>query len=221
MLKALLAFFLYILSVNLYGQVVSVSTYQPLSLFQWQDNYIMVVVENTSCANIVVKADKGKLITNNNCRYIYSISDTSVYEVKLSVGIRQAKNVKWVEEKFYRIRPYSTPWVRLGFKTEGTVSKSLLLKNPAITVPVTNNGQPREDPKIHAVTSYSIRVSRMDSVIYQEQHIPGSALSAGILEVLKSRITSNDSIIVTDVLLKLYEKESRKGNDIRLKLLNQ
>ncbi len=203
-----------------FAQTVSISSTSPLVLYQWMENPVTIVLENTACSNIVVKTSGGK-ISGTGCNYIFTTTDTGVHAAEIVIGVKQGPKVKWVKVVSCRVKPFPTPPVRLAWRTTGPVPKVLLLSMPGLEIPDYSFGLEATEasPRIQKIIQFSVQLLRNGNVIYTRNGVQGNILPEDLTNFIKNEVRENDEIVVNDVTMLLYEKEYRKyEGEIRLRI---
>ena len=204
------------------SQALSISSEYPFKIYQWIKNPMTIVLENHSCEELIVKSNVGQ-ISGSNCNYVYILEDTSVNSVRISVGVMKRKNINWVKEIDFPVKPIPTPRVFISI-SEGrpTISKSELLVVPKILIPDYHYGEGVGGDRKQRVVGYSIKITRNDSIIHEVINVTGNDLLNETIDFIKTKVQNNDLLIVDDILILLYGKERRKieGN-LKVRIISE
>jgi len=80
---------------NSFSQTVVISTMKVFSFYQWVDNPFQAIIENNSCKNVIIKADKGIINVDSNCNYIYKTADNNFFYDTIHVGIKKHSKLNY------------------------------------------------------------------------------------------------------------------------------
>jgi hypothetical protein len=194
------------------GQKVSISSTYSLVLYEWVENPLLIVVENNDCKNIVVKASAGKL-TGSNGEYVFVLADTGFSRIVFSVGIKKGNKTRWIQKVFCRVKKLPTPPVTVSHQTDGDITKELLLAIPQLFVPHYFGWEATYAPNIQRVTSYSIKISRNDSTLFEQRDVPGDTLTQEMEDFIRYQCKAKDVLVFSDIQILLYKKERRRAEN--------
>jgi hypothetical protein len=188
-------------------QTVALSMTQTRVLYQWVDNPLKVVVENTPCQNVIVKAKNG-YIKGKGCEYIYTTNDT-VFRDLIRVGVKRAGKIKWISDESYIVKKYPDPTVFIGAHVSGdSIFKNELRAQIGLTVPIFDFVCHMPSWR-QVVTGYSIAIVRENRTIFSET-VNSNLLTETFKEFIGRDVAKNDLVIVDNIVVLLYEKEIRK-----------
>ncbi len=210
MLKTFLTILVCIVSTKGFSQTVSISPVKTRVLYQWLDNPLQVVVENSSCKNLIVKAQKGK-IKGKECEYIYTTNDT-VFRDVIKVGILKNGKVKWISEQDFIVKKLYDPDVAIGswIGKNDTVYKSALMAQVGLNLPLYDFGICSfTDNRRQVVTDYNVKVFRNSKVIFSEI-VASNLLTEKFKSFISTQSLKNDTIVFENITGLLYQKEIRK-----------
>lgn len=236
----ILIIFTFIFSINSVAQKVFVSPVQTKILYEWIDNELEIMIENYSCKNIVAKVDKGKLI-GKGCNYIYQSNGYGIREIKIIVGIKSAKGIKWFDSFSIRVKPLPEPWLTFGFiGNENSVNKTQLLYFLSnFKFPISFSGEIAGTNKNMKIDSFHLKIIRNDTIIYSEVHNLNdstklhkrfsdedtsaflySDFTINAHNFIYNNCKKGDKIIFENLYALLYKKERRKLENFILIISN-
>ena len=97
-----------------------------------------------------------------------------------------------------------------GYRNRSSISKSALLAQRGITVPIADGWHMVQISDKQRITGYSVKISRSDSIIFQLKGIKGFEFSSELLDFIKSSAHPGDEIIFFDIDSIIFESEERK-----------
>lgn len=214
MQKCALIFLVFIIWTKGFSQSVSISPIKTRVFYQWIDNPLQVVVENTPCNSLVVKAEKGKL-EGKECDYIYIANDTVLTDV-IKVGIKKGGKIKWISEQDFLVKKLPNPSIIIGnwIGKEDTANKNALLVQTKLTLPFYDFGFcsfTNEDRQ--TVTSYTVTIYRNTKVIFSEV-VTSNLLTEKFKNFINYQSLANDKIVFDNIVSLLYQKEIRRLDQI-------
>lgn len=208
-MKRLFTLLLTLCSFNNYGQTVVITSFCRPELFQWIENPLSIVVENTSCNNIVVKVSEGRII-QNGCQFTFTIEEDPIDDIKLFIGVKKKGTVNWIEQRTYKIKPAPLPSVRLISTYGDEISKSQLEFGLTLFVPDFTFGLEAVESKMYKVDTFSISVIRNDSTIFTKTNIPGNEVPLEVIEFIRKNGQNEDLLVFSNFRLSLYRKKRLK-----------
>ena len=192
-----------------YSQTVAVSATKSNVLYQWLENPLQIVVENTSCKNIIVKAEKGQ-VTGSSCNYIYIVSnDTTRYDY-IKVGIKTKGKIKWLSNDRYFVRKLPDPIVNISSSYFGKqkIPKNILLAAYGLRIPVSEGFCSSDNHKQQYLRSYEVKVMRKDSTLFSA-NVDGNIFPQKLIEFIETKSVNGDTVVFNNFIAVLYEKEIR------------
>ncbi len=203
-----------ILTIQLYSQTAAVMPDQMNVFYKGCFNPITVVLENCSCKDIVVKTSVGE-ISGKGCHYNIWGFDSASHIDKVYVGILKNDVVYWIDSLYFRLKivPDPIPYLyglNYGLKG-GMIDKELLCDADGIL------------PKIDGfetsfmITSYSVEISRKDSVMFKSDII-GGRFTPLLIEFIMGYCSSNDDVKFYNIMARGKDGLHRKLNEMRFKL---
>ena len=216
----IVAFVNLVFVMDLFGQVVSISSPNQRIVYQWLENPLEIVIENHSCKEIVVKADHGE-ISGRDCNFIYTIKDIEIENVRISAGLKSKGKIEWIEEIEFNVKPIPTPKVQVGLSSDDKINKQLLINSPFLLILSSPFGfELIENPKKERVVEYSIQILRNDSIVFESLNNLGREFSDETKQFINEKCLNNDILIVSNVSILLYDSEKRKLEDnLKVKIL--
>jgi hypothetical protein len=194
------------------GQKVSISSTYPLNLYEWVENPLLIVAENNDCKNIVAKVSAGKL-TGKNGNYIFVLADTGISQVNITVGIKKGRTIKWIQEIRCRVRKLPTPAVNVAFRNGVGIPKAVLLNIPQVVVPYDFGFEMIYAPHIQKAISFSLKISRNDSTLFEQRNVPGDTLTQEMQDFIRYQCKAKDVLFFSDIKILLYKKELRNAEN--------
>lgn len=203
----LIILFTFGLTQKLNSQTATVSVDNLNVFYKGCYNPITVVVENCSCKDIVIKASAGE-ISGEGCHYTIGMFDTTSKIDTINVGILKNGIVNWIGTFYYRLKIVPDPTLYIGGKKGGMIDKELLCNAGGII------------PKIDGfetsfmIISYSVEISRKDSVMFKLEQINGGRFTPDLIEFTKEYCSSNDEVKFYNIIVKGKDGLRRKLNEM-------
>jgi hypothetical protein len=195
------------------SQHILTTRIENTALVQWEENRLKIVVEGHSCRDIVVTATRGEIKMNaDDCEIVYSATDTSIHRTTIRIGIKRKSSVGWLKEMDLPVLsiPDPTPMVG-GYPSGSSISRAVFLTQSGISVPVANGWHQVQIKSKQYITTYSVKISRKDSVIFSCTNVEGFLFPPELIEFAKSSI-QDDEIIFFDMDTLIYGQERRHLN---------
>lgn len=196
------------LTPKLNSQTATVTPDKLNVFYKGVDNPITVVVENCPCKKVVIKAYTGR-ISGKGCHYNFMSTDSGVSNVIIYVGVLKRKGVKWIDEIDYRMRLVPDPTPSIYGNEGGWIDKEQLLNARGI-IPKNDF-----DSFTYSVVSYSVEISRNDSVLFTSKNIIGPRFESDLIEFIKENVTANDEILFYNIIVQGKDWQKRKTNEMR------
>lgn len=197
---------------KLFPQTATVTPDNFNVFYKGVDNPITVVVENCPCKDVVVKPSVG-YIYGKGCHYYYKTrSDTTSTEVKIYVGELKGNDTNWIETIDYRLHLVPDPTPYIGNLEGGWIAKDLLCISGGIT--------PRHSfgDFSYTVTSYSIKISRNDSVLFKFENYVGPKFENDFIKFIKENCISNDDLVFYNIIAMGKDGLHRKLTEMRFRM---
>jgi hypothetical protein len=208
--------FLFSLSISIHGfsQAFALATTKEKVFYQWVENPFQVVVENVACKNLVIAAEKGKLV-GSNCDYTYTACD-SVFEDIIKIGIKKRGKIKWLLNQTVRVNSLPTPDITLGaYQGNGdSLSKFNLAYAYKLNIFIYDFdffSYLEEDRQV--VNNYTVTVFRGNEEIFKET-IDTNLLSESYTKFMMDSVQENDKVIIDNIGIVLYRKEKRQIDQV-------
>jgi hypothetical protein len=199
------------LTQKLNSQTATVTPNKLNVFYKGVDNPITVVVENCPCKKVVIKTYTGQ-ISGKGCHYNFMSTDSGVSNVKIYVGVLKRKGVKWIDEIDYRMKLVPDPTPTINDNEGGWIDKEQLLNAGGI-IPKNDFGS-----FTYLVMSYSVEISRNDSVLFTSKNNMGSHFENDLIEFIKENATSNDELLFYNIIVRGKDGQKRKTNEMRFKI---
>lgn len=209
------------LTQKLYSQTATVTPDKMNVFYRGVDNPITVVVENCLCKDIVVKTSLGE-VYGEGCHYIYRTLDTATSpgvkstttsrQVKIYVGVFKDSVLNWIDTIDYRLHLVPDPTPSIGRLEGGSIDKELLCKSAGIIA------EGCFDSFTYHVVSYSLEISRKDSVIYKYENIGGIRFDNDLIKFIQESCISNDDLIFYNIIVMGKDGLYRKTNEMNFKI---
>jgi len=211
MIRILLLFTVFIYNGEAISQHILTTRIENTTLVQWAENRIKILIEGHMCHEIVVSTTKGRIQMNSdNCEIIYTAPDTGIHRTTIKIGIKGSKGVNWLEEIDLPVLRFPDPIPMIGgYPSGSSISKSSFLHQSSINVPVEDGWHHIQDKSKQRITSYSVKISRQDSIIFNLTNIIGFRLPQDLIEFSRSSIRQDDVIIFYDIETLIYSHEKR------------
>lgn len=212
MIRAILLFAFSIYCNILISQHVSITQFDKIKLFQWQENHLKILVEGHWCTEIVVTATTGHIsLDTANCELIYTAADTSIHSTTIKIGIVQGKSIHWVEELTMPVFESPDPiLLLLGHSTGDTITKTEFLIENGIKVSSYALGwEMMQMDHRQKITHYSVKITRKDSIVFSLEHIDGYYFPQELINFVNSSILKYDEIEFYDMDALIYNQELR------------
>jgi len=210
-MKIFLAILLFLNVIQLQSQTIAITEEKLNVFYKGLDNPITVVVENCSCENIRVKASVGE-ISGAGCHYSYHICDALASTVIIYVGVTKKGVVNWIDTIMYRLKNADEPLLSISGLTDDVIDKEQLCNSCAINA--TNNNS-----KIFFwVESYSIEISRNNSVLWTSENISGSKFQKNFIDYLRDICGPGDEIRLYNIYVTGKDCIHREFKEMKFKL---
>lgn len=216
MIRILLLLTAFTFSSKLFPQHLLITRLENTSLVQWAENRLTVIIEGYKCKDIVVTATNGHVQLNPaDCEIIYRAPDTAIHHTVIKIGVKSGRSIHWLREMDLPVLKFPDPVPSVGGLSPGsTITKAVFVAQQGITVPVTDGWHLVQSDSQQTITSYSIRITRKDSVLYLRNDMKGNRFPGDMFDFIKSFSTTGDEITFFDIDTLLYNKERRRLKDI-------
>lgn len=196
-------------SIQLSAQKVAVTSKMTNFLYQWVDNPLRIVVENTPCNYIVVKAEQGH-ISGNNCDFIYTVSNDSIRYDYIKVGVKTKGDIKWISNDKYFVRKLPDPIAMFANRTNGdTLARNLIRAQFGLSLPYFDFVCGFNNENIQKITSYRVTIKRDNKIVFIED-VNSNLFTEHFKQFIEEKSMKNDSILFDNLKALLYEKEKRE-----------
>jgi hypothetical protein len=91
----------------LQAQFSTINTAKTRVLYQWIKNELEIVVANTPCENIIVKAKYGT-VKGEDFNHTYFVSNDSTRIDHISIGVKRKGKVKWLRKEAVPVKNCQT-----------------------------------------------------------------------------------------------------------------
>ncbi|MFM9945010.1 MAG: hypothetical protein ACKVQB_07220 [Bacteroidia bacterium] len=231
-MKNLVFILIIFISGNSFSQKTIISTTKTNVFYQWLENPLQISVENHSCEELIAKVDKG-ILKGSKCEYIYVTDSSNITKVKVTIGVRTKKKVKWIDSIDIRVKSLPDPEPLIGsFSIDDTIPKAALLANMRIWLPMMDSWELYGNCFKQDIISFTIRVLRNDSTIFRERHynpkglcntknfqvfdsiedfyIVDSQFSREAYSYFVNESKQGDRVIIENIVALLYRQEERQ-----------
>ncbi len=185
-LRIILTSFVFLLTIQLHSQTVSVSPLKLNLFYRGVDNPVTVVMENYSCKDIKVKASVGEFF-GEGCHYNYKICDSLASKVDIYVGITKKGVVHWIDTIVYRIKSFDDPVIVIPGLKDGMIDHEKLYN--AYFISVQNNSE-----VVYWILSYSVEILRNNTTLWTSENISGNLFQDNFTNFVRDICGPGDEI---------------------------
>jgi hypothetical protein len=169
------------------------------------------MVEGYKCSDIVMKASQGTIEMDNvyKCIAIYIAPDSNIHSTTIQIGVKTKKGIKWIEEKSLDVLRYPDPVTMVGGHFSGdTVLKVIIASSGGVSLPVLNDIHLAGNYHKQKVTSYALKITRNDSILFEIPRIEGNEFPEAYKDFVHN-ISAGDLITIFNIEVLIFEKERR------------
>lgn len=176
-----LLFIAVLFSLNATAQKVAVSLPAMNVVYIGLDNEVRIAVEGEKNANIIKELSGGELIEKDGKTYI-RVKNRE--EIKLRIGIKKRKKIKWVDSMVFRVRKILSPMPQLGTLQDGSLETIGAIRANASRIFMSlGEGFAVEGLKC---TVQSFRIAVADSTGLESVRVKGSILNSNALKLINN-----------------------------------
>lgn len=182
---------LLLFSENIFSQAM-VSSPAGQKLYMGLDNVMTIMIHNHPCKEINVEVDRGELVNNGDCRFIYRPDSLGIVTFRVSTN----KNKKNVFP--FQFRTYNLPEldVRFGNNNGGDIEKKFFLKENKFNYWIADGIIICDVPT--KIESFMLLILRDTSIVYLEK-IPSDSLTQSAKENI-SNSKNGDKILFLSII---------------------
>jgi len=195
--------------LNLLSQSTSVEIGYPHA-YPGLENHMKIVVENTSCEQLLVKADRG-IVRLGKYPCEFKLISNQVGEEYLTISKIELNDTIQIERRRIIIKKWPKQPAEFGRIQNGTMSRSEFLVNQEVIARISGFDMSGK----HKVKSYGINLLRNGKIIFELKNTGGKIEAKNLMKL--KNIEHNDIVEFIEILAYIVgEKEPRKLNDIKV-----
>lgn len=181
---------LLLFSKNSFSQSM-VSSPTGQKLYMGLDNDMTIMIQSHPCKEINVEVDRGELVNNGNCRYIYHPDSVGKVTFRVSTN-RNKKNVSTFEFRIYNLPELD---IRFGNNNGGDVEKKFFLKENKFNYWIADGIIICDVPT--KIESFTLLILRDTSIVYTEKILADSLTQSSKENISNSK--NGDKILFISI----------------------
>lgn len=183
--SVLLLFLVCLLSFVGHSQNVAIELERMNILHIGVENPIKIVVENYSCEDVVMKTKGGVLTpTSDKCRFIYKTENCDLKVERISVGVKNKGEIKWIDSTLYAVKLIPDPVIKIATNRNSHNNYSEKITRGGL---IPSMEEFYFDIRLN-IQEYSVEILRNDSVIYSDENVNGYRFSEELLREIEKAL---------------------------------